>query len=142
MVTVDLFEFRGRLLIPTLAQTSDGFYIMVEPVIVISEPTADRLVVALREAQDRGNPRIPTPPPGKFPPPIVLPYAGVKTLPAFEKRARSWGIRISTERIAVIPYTRAPRGGYVAAHEGETEFTGAASIRMAAEWLTIQISGS
>ena len=81
-----LYVGRDRVLIPTVARTTAGFFLDVEPVASIPITDEPALRAALTTTLAAGNPEVPTPTRQSFPTPVVYPYAGVKSWPAFEKR--------------------------------------------------------
>jgi hypothetical protein len=81
---------RGTVYIPTLAETTAGFYRAIEPVATAELCDAAGLKKVLKEMLLRGNPRIPTTQvKGK---PVVLKYFPVKSWSQFEKEAAYWTI--------------------------------------------------
>jgi hypothetical protein len=103
-LSVDLY--RAKVLIPTKARTTAGFYMDVEPVEVadITEPHA--VQQALKRAWARGNPLVATPSRRDYPRPVVLHHAGVRTWASYEKGVRSWSIDQSGGVFEIIPLRR------------------------------------
>jgi hypothetical protein len=101
------------VIIPTKAETEDGFFIGVEPVAVVDAADSVAVVRAVVAALERGNPRIKTPARDAFPPPVVLPYAGVKSWKTFEKGAQTWGVDVEDKHTVIRPQRRHSEGGWV-----------------------------
>ena len=80
-----IFVGRNLVIIPTVARTTTGLFLDVEPVAALpySDPEAIRTVLITLLAQ--GNPEVPLPSRDGYKP-VVYPYAGVKSWPAFEKK--------------------------------------------------------
>lgn len=109
----EIYSIKELLLIPTLAKTDAGFYLAIEPVEVLRGAGVEELALALARVEERGNPRVPTPPRNAFPKPVVLKHAGVRSQAEFDRRARAWGLEWSNEGIVLIPTYRAPEGGFL-----------------------------
>jgi len=88
----NLYLRNGMAYVPTVAQTEAGFFIDVEPVEAVPASDAEALQRAVKQAINRGNPKIPTPTRATFPKPAVLKYAKVKSWSAFERDSINWTI--------------------------------------------------
>ena len=84
----------------------------MEPVDVVPLSNTDGVRRALHSAIARGNPPAPRYSPGHFPPPVVLKYAGVKSLSAFERGTLTWGIEQTDGNYRIAGYRRHPKRGY------------------------------
>lgn len=102
---------KGKAFIPTMAQTEAGFYVGIEPVEVVD--VSDRLGVedAMLRAINRGNPVIPTPTRDSFPEPVLLKYANMKSLAAFERSSESWKLSKREGAYLLAPYRPGKNGG-------------------------------
>lgn len=81
---------KGSVFIPTVARTEAGYFMDIEPVLVIEHADAHKLSDGIRTAIRTGNPIVPTPSRSSFPEPVVLKYAGVKSWSTFERNAHCW----------------------------------------------------
>ena len=80
----------GVVYIPTWGRMPNGAGREIEPVTVVPVSDTAALRGAFRETIARGNPSVPQLRGGDWPEPVVLKYAGVKSLSAFAKSARMW----------------------------------------------------
>ncbi len=76
-----------QALIPTVAQTEEGFYIDSGPVTVVELGDFSSFECALLAALGQDNPRIPTPAPADEPSSVILEKVGLKRWEAFERQA-------------------------------------------------------
>lgn len=113
MRTCSIYLRKGKVIVPTASQTDAGFYIELEPVTVADAIDADAVVRAVIAALDRGNPRIKTPERDAYLPPVVLPYAGVKSWKTFEKGAQTWSVDVEDKYIVIRPQRTHQEGGWV-----------------------------
>lgn len=89
MDVCDVYVRDGVAFLPTVARTTAGFWMDVEPVEVVPFAAAETagLCAALARVIDRGNPTVPTPTRATFPPWVVLRHAGVASARAFGRTA-------------------------------------------------------
>jgi hypothetical protein len=113
MITCSIYLRKKQAIVPTPAITEAGFFIEMEPVAVADAADTAAVVHAIVSALERGNPRIKTPARDAFPPPVVLPYAGVKSWKTFEKGAQTWGIDVEAKHIVIRPQRTHAEGGWV-----------------------------
>ena len=102
---------KGKVFVPTMAQTDAGFYVGIEPVVVVDETDHAAIEKAIVSVVEQGNPRVPTPSRDAYSEDVVLKYAGVKSLPAFEKLARTWKLSKRGHNFLVAPYQPGPDDG-------------------------------
>jgi hypothetical protein len=102
---------KGQVLIPTMARTEAGFYLAVEPIVVVDSRNFDAVAAAFLDAIHRGNPIVPTPSRDNYPPSLLLKYSNAKSLPAFEKSAQRWKLGRYSAEYAVVPYRPGRNGG-------------------------------
>ena len=100
----------GIVYVPTVAKLTTGAYLDIDPVAVENVANAVGLRHALLEANDRKNPVISPPPKGKWPPPVLLKYAGVKSWSAFARGALMWSIEEDLGNYQIIGYCDHPDG--------------------------------
>ncbi len=98
--------------LPTVAQTDAGFYLDLEPVQVVSVADTPALRRAIQQTLASGNPRVPSPSRGKFPKPVVLKYANVKSWAIFERSTLYWKVVEKDGIYQIIPGRRAQTGGW------------------------------
>jgi hypothetical protein len=87
-----LYLRSGKAYIPTVAKTTDGFFLEVEPVAVVDPSDASTLERELASRLAQGTPTVPTPSRDNFPKPVVLTHAGVKSWATFQKKATVWAV--------------------------------------------------
>lgn len=108
-----LYLRRNVVFVPTTGVLAEGpIYRQMEPVEVVPLSNTDGVRRALHSVIERGNPPAPRYSAGKFPPPVLLKYAGVKTWSTFERGALTWGIRQSDEFFQIVGYRRHATKGY------------------------------
>jgi hypothetical protein len=95
--------------VPTVGNRR-GVYTVIEPVAVIPVANTEGLHAAFRDAIARKNVDVP-PVKGKWPPPILPKYAGVKTSAAFDRSASTWNIQENEEKYKIVGY-RTHHDGY------------------------------
>jgi hypothetical protein len=119
---------RGVVYVPTVAQQErGGAYTDIEPVAVVPITNVDGLHRALAETIARGNVIIPLPK-GKWPPPVVLKYAGVKTWSAFARDASSWSIEKEDDQYQIVGYRTHPKGYWQQDPEQKFKFPAGTTI--------------
>ena len=117
----------GVVYVPTVGKRG-GAYTDIEPVAVVPVTNADGLRRALLDAIARRNPAVPLQK-GKWPPPVVLKYAGVKTWSVFAKRASTWNIEEKKNgNYRIVGYRKHADGYWVEDHDREIEFSQGTTI--------------
>jgi hypothetical protein len=116
----------GVVYVPTVGNRR-GVYTVIEPVAVVPVSNTEGLRAAFRDAIARKNIDVP-PVKGKWPPPILPKYAGVKTSAAFDRGASTWNIRDDDEKYKIVGYWRHPDGYRVEDHAQTIEFSPGTSI--------------
>jgi hypothetical protein len=104
---------RGKVYVPTVAQTGAGFYLDIEPVEVVLACDSEAVRNAVQKALSRGNPPVPTPTRAAFPTPVVLRFANVKSWAAFQRGATNWIILTADNRYEIKQSRNHPQGGWV-----------------------------
>jgi hypothetical protein len=84
-------------------------YTLIEPVDVVPVTNTEGLRTAFRNAIAKKNADVPLIK-GKWPPPILPKYAGVKTSAAFDRSASTWNIKDDDEKYKIVGYRRHPDG--------------------------------
>lgn len=110
----------GVVYVPTVGKRG-GAYTDIDPVAVVPITNADGLRRALLDAIARKNPAVPLHK-GKWPPPVVLKYAGVKTWSAFDRNASTWNIKENDGNYRIGGYRKHPDGYRVEDREQEIQF--------------------
>jgi hypothetical protein len=100
-----IFRLKEQALVPTMAKTKAGFYIGIEPVEVVDAHDQAAFEQAIIRVVRRGNPSVPTPPGGaQFPKSVLLKYAKLNSISAFDKIAKSWQLSKREGAYLIIPY--------------------------------------
>lgn len=109
-----LYILNGIAYIPTAAKTEAGYYMDIEPVEVISSSDKVAFAQSIKRTIIRGNPTVPTPTRATgFPKPVVLKYANLKSMAAFEKKASSWHLDEKNGLFIIEQWQNRPQGGWV-----------------------------
>lgn len=103
----------GIVYVPTVAKLTTGAYVDIDPVAVESVANATGLRRAFSEANARKNPVVSPPPKGKWPPPVLLNYARVKSWSAFAAGASMWSIKEADGDYQIVGYRDHPDGYWV-----------------------------
>jgi hypothetical protein len=118
---------RGIVYVPTVAQREGGAYTEIEPVAVVPITNIDGLHRALAEATARKNIIVPVPK-GKWPAPVLLKYAGVKTWSAFAHDASPWSIEEQDGQYQIVGYRTHPKGYWEQDPEQKIKFPAGTAI--------------
>jgi hypothetical protein len=100
---------RNVVYVPTVAKRDTAVYTDIEPVAVVSVAHSKALRRALLDAIARKNATIPVPK-GKWPAPVLLKYAGVKSWSAFARDASLWSIEDDGGKYLIVGYRTHPKG--------------------------------
>jgi hypothetical protein len=96
--------------VPTVAVRGGGpVYTDIEPIAVVPVTDVKALHRALLEAIARRNVTVPVPK-GKWPAPVLLKYAGVRTWSAFARNALTWSIEENDGSYRILGYRKHPKG--------------------------------
>jgi hypothetical protein len=112
----------GVVYVPTVVKLQTGAYVDVEPVAVTTVADTEGLRRAFLDAIARKNAVVPPPPKDKWPPPVLLKYAGVKTWPAFARGASSWSIEEEDGICRIVGYRTHPKGYWEEDPDQKIEF--------------------
>jgi hypothetical protein len=123
-----LYLRKETLFAPTTGLVEGGILRDIEPVEVAPISDTEAVRQALRATIARGNPAIPHFPPGKFPRPVVLKHAGVKTWSAFARDARSWSIGGKDGNYQIGGYRKHAKGYWVEDPEQTIEFPAGTTV--------------
>jgi len=111
-MTIQLYLFRGKILIPTLGLTEVDALLSIEPVETMSAVDPEALGESLKRVLARGNPSTPHPSgPKAFPKDPTLKHAGVGWR-AFEQEAQIWMIDVTEQNFEIIPMRRREDRGF------------------------------
>ena len=119
---------KGIVYVPTVAELQTGACVDVEPVAVVPVANTDALRRAFSDAIARKNVVVPNPPKDKWPPPVVLRYAGAKTWSAFARGASLWSIKESKGEYRIAGYRTHPKGYWEQDPDQIIEFPPGASL--------------
>ena len=117
----ELVVRQGKVYIPQIART-EGPYLATEPVDVLDTSDRNAIEQSLLRAVERGNPVIPLPPRDAYPKYVLLKYANVKSLSAFERTAEHWQLEKTRDAYVIIPMLRAERSSFVPDMEHSERF--------------------
>jgi hypothetical protein len=123
-----LYLRNGTVYVPTVVRLETGAYQDIDPVAVVAITNSEGLKRALSDAIGTKNAVVPSPPKDKWPPPVLLKYAGVKTWSVFTRGASLWSIEKSDEYCLIIGYRTHPNGYWVRDPDQKTEFQPGTSI--------------
>ena len=103
----------GIVYVPTVGLQEGGpVYVEIEPVAVIPAANSEALRHALLEASEKKVVLVPVPK-GKWPPPVLLKYAGVKTWSAFARSASTWNASEKDGLYKIVGYRKHAKGYWV-----------------------------
>ncbi len=119
---------KGIVYVPTVVQLQTGAYVDVEPVAVVPSANTDALHRAFSDAIERKNAIVPNPPKDKWPPPVLLKYAGVKNWSAFARGASVWSIEESNGDYQIVGYRTHPKGYWEQDPAQVTKFQSGAAV--------------
>jgi hypothetical protein len=111
---------KGVVYVPTVGDRR-GVYTLIEPVAVVPVTNTEGLRAAFRDAVARKNIDVP-PVKGKWPPPILPKYAGVKTSAAFDRGASTWNIQEDEGKYKIVGYRPHPEGYWTEDRDQTIEF--------------------
>lgn len=112
---------RSIVYVPTVAQRETGAYTEVEPVAVVPVANTEGLHRAFEDTIARKNTIVPRPK-GKWPPPLLPKYAGVKTWSAFARDTSTWSIEETDGVYQIIGYRMHPKGYWEQDSDQKTPF--------------------
>jgi hypothetical protein len=111
---------KGYVYVPTVGNRR-GVYTLIKPVAVVLATNTEGLRAAFRDAVARKNIDVP-PIKGKWPPPILPKYAGVKSSAAFDRGASTWNIQDDEGKYKIVGYRRHPEGYWSEDRDQTIEF--------------------
>jgi hypothetical protein len=117
---------KGMVYVPTIGKRG-GAYSDIEPVEVVPVADSDGLRRAFLDVMGRKNLAIPLIK-GKWPPPVVLKYAGVKTWSAFANDALTWNIQDKDGIYRISGYKKHPDGYSVEDKDQKIEFPSGTTV--------------
>jgi hypothetical protein len=117
-----LYLRQGTLFVPTTGLVEKGLLRDVEPVSAVPIWNTEGVRQALHATIVRGNPPTPHFSGGKYPQPVVLKYAGVKTWSAFARIARSWNIEEENGTYQIVGFRTHPKGYWEEDPDRKIEF--------------------
>ena len=110
----------GVVYVPTIGKRG-GAYTDIEPVAVVPVANTDGLRRAFLDTIARKNVAVPLIK-GKWPPPVLLKYAGVKTWSAFARDASTWDIKENDGVYQIVSNRMHPKGYWVEDAEHKMNF--------------------
>jgi hypothetical protein len=119
---------RGIVYVPAVAQRETGAYTDIDPVAVVPVTDVQTLARAFLGAIARGNIIVPRPK-GKYPPPVLLKYAGVKTWSAFARGTSIWSIEEEHGKYQIVGYRTHAKGYWVEDPEQIVKFPAETTVK-------------
>lgn len=116
----------GIVYVPTVGNRRSVFT-LIEPVAAVPVANTEGLRTAFRDTIARKNVDVP-PVKGKWPPPILPKYAGVKTSAAFDRGTSTWNIQEDDEKYKIVGYRRHPDGYWAEDRTQTIEFPPGTSL--------------
>jgi hypothetical protein len=110
MSVARFYAYRDVVLIPTVAQAEEGFYLDAEPVTICGIADSEKLKEELYAALARENPVVPTPEASDEPGSVILEALGLKKWLKFEAEAMMYTVHSSAERLEWYSTGRAVNG--------------------------------
>lgn len=111
---------QGIVYVPTVGKRG-AVYTTIDPVAVIPVGNTQALHRAFQEAIARKNEPVP-PVKGKWPPPVLLKYAGVRSWSAFARDASTWNIRENDGAYQIVGHRVHPKGYWVEDTDQKIDF--------------------
>jgi hypothetical protein len=112
--------------VPTVGKRG-GVYDDIEPVAVVPAANTEGLRRAFLDTIVRRNVDLPLVK-GKWPPPVLLKYAGLKTWSAFARGTITWSIKEDDGNYQIVGYRTHPDGYWVEDSAQKIEFPPATSV--------------
>jgi hypothetical protein len=113
--------------VPTTAKRGTSVYTAIEPVAVVPVTNTKGLRRAFLDTIARKNIAV-TPPTGKWPAPLLLKYAGVKSWSAFARDASTWNIEENEDIYQIVGHRLHPKGYWVEDPNKKIEFPPGATV--------------
>jgi hypothetical protein len=111
---VPLYIRNRTAYVPTAAKTHAGYYLDIEPVEVTTISDEEGFIAAIRRTIDRGHPIVPAPTRATgFPKPVILRYAKLQSLTAFEKDASYWQLHKQDNQYRIEQWKKGAQGGWI-----------------------------
>jgi hypothetical protein len=110
---------QGVVYVPTVGKRG-GVYTIIEPVALVPIANTEGLRRAFYDAIARENVAV-LPRKGKWPPPLLSKYAGVKSWSAFARDASTWNIAENEGVFQIVAHRMHPKGYWVEDHERKME---------------------
>ena len=101
-----LYRIGGKILIPLWYKTEAGFFVEREPIDVVDLEDQQHSLEALVQKVRMGNPSTINPPRNRNSRPVILSYAGVKTLSEFEAIAQPWSMFDDEANYFLVPWKK------------------------------------
>lgn len=139
MVSWNIYLRSRRVFIPTVAKAEDGFFVDVDPVLVVERGDCDSIVSAANQVISAGNPTIKTPTRYNFPTPVVLAHAKVKSWSTFERGAVYWKVTGKTDSYQLHAQRKVATGGWENVPGEGKMFAGPLAINEPANALAMEI---
>jgi hypothetical protein len=118
----------GIVYVPTVAKREGGpVYTEIEPVAVVPVTNTEAIRRALLDAIARKNIIVPVPK-GKWPAPVLLKYAGVRSWSAFARNASAWSIKENDGLYQIVGHRKHSKGYWEEDPSQQIQFPAVATI--------------
>jgi hypothetical protein len=118
----------GIVYVPTVAVREGGpVYTDIEPVAVVPATNTEVLRRAFLDAIARKNVVVPVPK-GKWPAPVLLKYAGVRSWSAFARNASLWSIEKEGDVYQIVDYRKHAKGYWQQDPDQKIQFPAGAAV--------------
>lgn len=122
MTVLHLYVFSGKALLPTVAQTEDGFFLDVNPVSIVLADDAPAFTSAFTAVLAAGNPLVAVPTGDQEPGSVLLEALGLKRWETFERQAIFYSIHCAADRIALYITGRGENGLWAVNEQNQMNF--------------------
>jgi hypothetical protein len=116
----------GVVYVPTVGKRG-GVYTTIAPVAAVPVANTEGLRRAFLDAITRRNVAVP-PVKGKWPPPLLPKYAGVKSWSAFARGALTWNIIANEELYQIVGHRLHEDGYWVEDHDQRIKFPAGTTV--------------
>jgi len=135
MSLLHFYVRKRKVIIPTVVQAADGFYMDSQPVEIIDLRNLEGLKQSLLTALKQGNPQVPTPETTSQPGSPVLEAVGIRRWEAFEKGSALYTVHCSTQAVTVYATGRGDDGMWTQGHDRQQLFNASTPLTIVVEAL-------
>ena len=136
-VAAHVYCIDSTVIIPALARAPAGFTLETEPVEVMPNATPESVTAALDRARTRTGSLASWSPTARERP-VVLQYAGTRSLEEFERKARLWIVSWTGDQATLMPTVKLCEGGWEDDIDQATTHTGPNATTIVARLILTQ----